>query len=502
METKASPSTSPILNRSTGSPSHHRLSTRIFPFHLPHSDQAASLRSSTSSSRVRTKPIISSPLQPEEAAALKSSTATTNGVSSPASSEAASPALGGLAPRTGARPPPRSPSMPFGGSTGAAKFAKPPGPAAPPVKQKTAAEMIGTPDHSGWMRKKGDQYPSWKMRYFVLKGTNLYYLKSETVRRDFVLWAWLLAQRIGVSCAQETKIKGHIRLPGYRVIMHGDVNPGRYGFKIVHDSHGSHSFSSEDSKVIREWAKAIMKAIIERDWKGEPTISRGSTRGADRRLAVPVVTTCSVEVMDIREAQQMFPPPRPPSPTSRSRMAKARPAELSQQDAQKLMGIAPTTSTAVAPPSAPAAPPKSARRTMPEAPGRRSSLPPSSLPSSPTSPTSPKPPVPAGDAELLDWVNSNLPPADKGQAVDLRKSFRDGKLVTRLVEHLSGSSSGLGDAAFASFSETEPLKNIETHFEVFDYLNSQRIPCVASSPVDCDEADLGCAGATDCRSAR
>lgn len=43
-------------------------------------------------------------------------------------------------------------------------------------------DKIGRPDHSGWMRKRGEKYNTWKMRFFVLKGTYLYYLKSEAVR--------------------------------------------------------------------------------------------------------------------------------------------------------------------------------------------------------------------------------------------------------------------------------------------------------------------------------
>lgn len=39
-------------------------------------------------------------------------------------------------------------------------------------------EQIGEIDHSGWMRKRGDRYNSWKSRYFVLKGSDLYILKS------------------------------------------------------------------------------------------------------------------------------------------------------------------------------------------------------------------------------------------------------------------------------------------------------------------------------------
>jgi len=41
-------------------------------------------------------------------------------------------------------------------------------------------EQIGDPDHTGWMRKKGDRYNSWKLRYFVLSGPHLYCLKSNT----------------------------------------------------------------------------------------------------------------------------------------------------------------------------------------------------------------------------------------------------------------------------------------------------------------------------------
>lgn len=49
---------------------------------------------------------------------------------------------------------------------------------------KSVLEQIGEPDHNGWMRKKGERYNSWKLRYFVLKGDHMYWLKSShrTVR--------------------------------------------------------------------------------------------------------------------------------------------------------------------------------------------------------------------------------------------------------------------------------------------------------------------------------
>lgn len=50
---------------------------------------------------------------------------------------------------------------------------------------QSVLEQIGSPDHNGWLRKKGEHYNTWKLRYFVLKGPHLYYLRSnsKTVRR-------------------------------------------------------------------------------------------------------------------------------------------------------------------------------------------------------------------------------------------------------------------------------------------------------------------------------
>jgi PH domain len=43
----------------------------------------------------------------------------------------------------------------------------------------TMFDRIGEPDHTGWMRKRGDRNDSWKSRYFILKGPHLYFLKSD-----------------------------------------------------------------------------------------------------------------------------------------------------------------------------------------------------------------------------------------------------------------------------------------------------------------------------------
>lgn len=47
------------------------------------------------------------------------------------------------------------------------------------------------------------------------------------------------------------------------------VDPGKYGFRIEHETDKTHYFSSDDKMVIRDWMKAIMKATIGRDYSSE-----------------------------------------------------------------------------------------------------------------------------------------------------------------------------------------------------------------------------------------
>lgn len=53
---------------------------------------------------------------------------------------------------------------------------------------------------------------------------------------------------------------------GYKVVADENADPGRYGFRIVHDTDKTHYFSSEEQSVVREWMKALMKATISRDY--------------------------------------------------------------------------------------------------------------------------------------------------------------------------------------------------------------------------------------------
>lgn len=45
-----------------------------------------------------------------------------------------------------------------------------------------------------------------------------------------------------------------------------NANPGRYGFRIVHETGDTHWFSSDEQIAIREWMKSLMKATIGRDY--------------------------------------------------------------------------------------------------------------------------------------------------------------------------------------------------------------------------------------------
>ncbi|KAH8919480.1 hypothetical protein BT69DRAFT_1322090 [Atractiella rhizophila] len=357
------------------------------------------------------------------------------------------------------------------------------------VKQGPLAQ-IGEPDFSGWMQKKGEKYNTWKTRFMLLKGVYLYYMKSPN----------------------EAKIKGYVNLTGYKIIPDAEINPGKFGFKAIHDEGPPHFFSHNESDVIRAWMKAMMKATIGRDY------------------SAPVVSSCNIDTIPLSVAQSMYPPPRPPSPTSRGRIQRARyqdPTQLSAKDAAVLMGFQNSSDTlgtrssmlagALAARSAsPSRTPKSSpgsnsKVTKPnrsvkrkaltkaeksdktEKADRHSSLSmrkqgsqePVSTETTPVAPT----PTPAEDDPLLVWVNSHLPDSCEA-ATDFSSSLQSGKVITRLLERLSGQFSDISDAEFATFKGTKEVDmdhlgasfppalnqfnednaNADTLFKVFDFI--------------------------------
>ncbi|KAJ6469653.1 hypothetical protein C8R47DRAFT_1200712 [Mycena vitilis] len=295
-------------------------------------------------------------------------------------------------------------------------------------------DQIGEADHVGWMRKKGDRYNSWKLRYFVLKGEDMYWLRS--------------------SNKAETKIKGYIKIVGYKVTVDENVNPGRYGFRIDHDHDKTHYFSSDEKTVVRDWMKAIMKATIGRDY------------------SKPVVSSCNIPTIPLMVAQAMNPAPRPPSPTARAATQRALRRENTDQpstrDARVLMltGFA-TNDNAV---------PKEERArldsffTNTEASGT------GSVPGTPQSSAPPRPtrrmsaaqqaPTPVDDG-LIEWANSHLP--SNLQITEPNGPLCDGLGLLRLAESIKGkpSSPPVPDSAFPKDSSDD---NLDGLFRLFDFL--------------------------------
>ncbi|OAX43377.1 hypothetical protein K503DRAFT_862346 [Rhizopogon vinicolor AM-OR11-026] len=300
-------------------------------------------------------------------------------------------------------------------------------------------DQIGTPDHQGWMRKKGDHYNTWKVRYFIIKGPHLYILRSDN--------------------KTETKIKGYINIVGYKVIADENIDPGRYGFRIVHETDKTHFFSSEEQVIVREWMKAIMKATIGRDY------------------SKPVISSVNIPTIPLTVAQAMNPAPRPPSPTARDATQKAlrreNPNQLSSRDARVLMGLPPpdggdpqdserprsdsffthhpvsgqpeVLSSTV--PITHEAPPRPAREVRPSASAASA--------------------LKASDASLIEWANSHLP-------ISLRTSDPTGQLYSglallRLAEAIVGKSTSppVPDSAFPSGPNDDKLDGL---FRLFDFL--------------------------------
>ncbi|KIK57636.1 hypothetical protein GYMLUDRAFT_75254 [Collybiopsis luxurians FD-317 M1] len=308
------------------------------------------------------------------------------------------------------------------------------GPLSPLKPGQSILDQIGEPDHFGWMRKKGDRYNSWKMRYFVLKGPHMYCLRSDS--------------------HAETKIKGYINIIGYKVTVDENVNPGKYGFRIDHENDKSHYFSSEEKSIIRDWMKAIMKATIGRDY------------------TKPVISSVNIPTIPLMVAQAMNPAPRPPSPTARDATQKAlrreNPNQLSSRDARVLMGLptdsdskddrvklesffhstTPATVTpALGEKSKAATPPRPSRE------ARRASV-------------SQGMNVPIDDG-LIEWANSYLPASL--QITDTSGSICGGLTILRLAEAIKGrpSSPPVPDSAFPTDPTDDKLDGL---FRLFDFL--------------------------------
>ena len=71
----------------------------------------------------------------------------------------------------------------------------PPGKGPGLVQGHSVLEQIGTPDFNGWLMKKGENYNTWKNRYCVLKGNNLYWMRSNNVTVRIVFYFFSTSTR-------------------------------------------------------------------------------------------------------------------------------------------------------------------------------------------------------------------------------------------------------------------------------------------------------------------
>ena len=151
---------------------------------------------------------------------------------------------------------------------------------------RSIVEQIGQPDHEGWLRKKGDHYNSWKLRYFIIKGPHLYILRSSSKAVSRFGGRDIGVVNVLTTPVQETKIKGYVNIVGYKVVADENIDPGRYGFRIVHETDKTHFFSYDEQAAVREWMKAIMKATIGRDYSSAwPSYNVYSRRDHDHALS-------------------------------------------------------------------------------------------------------------------------------------------------------------------------------------------------------------------------
>jgi hypothetical protein len=63
--------------------------------------------------------------------------------------------------------------------------------------------------------------------------------------------------------SQETKVEGHVNTIDYRIVPDENINPGKYGFRMLHESGAVHLFSTTDRTAIRGWITALLKLKVE-----------------------------------------------------------------------------------------------------------------------------------------------------------------------------------------------------------------------------------------------
>ncbi|KAI8075922.1 uncharacterized protein B0P05DRAFT_546934 [Gilbertella persicaria] len=298
----------------------------------------------------------------------------------------------------------------------------------------STTEAFQAPEHEGWLHKQSDKYKTWNKRWFVLKGTNLFYFKSP----------------------KDVRMKGIINLRGYKIIVDETIHAGKYCFKAQHERERTFYFYTDSEESMRTWLKMLMKTTIARDFRA------------------PVMSSNQISTVPLDVARRMR--PRPPSVIMYKSQKQMKvnndpkmgmlpeveevtqtPPELSMEDrsmstpvpSRAQMSYKQTQESAIhpattIPEAAPELPQYYPNFDPPEAilneeedliDPQHHSLPlDSSL--SITSSISNNSDDEWSTAQYLDWVNSYLPAGKK--AVDLSSAFRNGDTLIQLLEAISG----------------------------------------------------------------
>ncbi|KAI8098777.1 uncharacterized protein BX664DRAFT_271602 [Halteromyces radiatus] len=282
--------------------------------------------------------------------------------------------------------------------------------------QRPSTDEFQAPEHEGWLHKQSDKYKTWNKRWFVLKGTNLFYFKSP----------------------KDVRMKGIINLRGYRIIVDETIHSNKYCFKAQHEQERIFYFYTDTKESMKLWLQALMKATIMRDFTS------------------PVMSSNQVATVPLDVAQRMR--PRPPSvimykppPASNEPMQMVQEEEEESHHGKESSFNAPLDDNSdyrIAPSSAMNTPAISNNNTNTDDDDDEDNIDPYETAQRHQQLTLDSTDVTNGHAEstkinrswtnaqYVDWINSYLPQGKK--VVDLPSAFRNGDTLIVLLETLSG----------------------------------------------------------------
>ncbi|KAI8883186.1 hypothetical protein K501DRAFT_219836 [Backusella circina FSU 941] len=268
-------------------------------------------------------------------------------------------------------------------------------------------EPFQAPEHEGWLHKQSDKYKTWNKRWFVLKGSNLFYFKSP----------------------KDVRMKGIINLRGYKIIVDESIHTGKYCFKAQHDRERTFFFYTDTEESMRLWLKMLMKTTIARDFRS------------------PVMSSNQIATVPLEVARRMR--PRPPSVIMYKNQKPAineQPLSIMEEEEEirpsmyRGSGLTTTTDTSSSVEDIPPPMPSHIYHLEKEEDElidpQHDSLPLENTFESETSSFS-------GDSrdgwtnqEYVDWINCHLK-SDK-KVVDITSAFRNGDTLIQLLEAISG----------------------------------------------------------------